>query len=161
MQGNPTITDKLQRILANELAASDQYFIHSRMLADWGFFALAERMDHESLEERSHADKIIQRMLFLEAKPDMSQRDGLNVGTTVPEMIAKDLTVEMGVRELLLDLIDTCEELKDYQTRETLLPLLNDTEEDHILFLETQQRLIASLGLQNYLQSQKGSEPTA
>lgn len=158
MKGNPTITAALQTILNNELAASDQYFIHSRMLHDWGYFSLAERMEHESLEERSHADQIIQRMLFLESTPNLSAREALNVGTDVPSILSNDLQVEMDVRALLLDNIALCEKERDFQTRETLTPLLNDTEEDHIHFLEQQIFLISQLGIANYLQSIQGSE---
>ena len=153
MKGNPQVIEKLQVILNNELAASDQYFVHSRMLDDWGLDAIAERMEHESLEERQHADVIIKRMLFLEAAPDLTKRAGINIGQTVPEMIDNDLEVEYSVRKLLLAAIATCEQVQDYQTRESLLPLLHDTEEDHIHFLEQQQFQIKAFGLQNYLQT--------
>lgn len=153
MKGNPTVIEHMQGLLANELAASDQYLIHSRMYQDWGLDALYTRMEHESLEEREHADHLIQRMLFLEAVPDLSQRDGLKVGKTVPEMLANDLEVEFMVQSQLKDAIALCEDVKDFQSREMLLKLLYDTEEDHIHWLEQQLRLIDLVGLENYLQS--------
>jgi len=156
MRGDPNVLEHLQKLLGNELAASDQYLIHSRMYQDWGLEALYRRMEHESLEERGHADVLIQRMLFLEGTPDLEARDPLKVGTTVPEMLTKDLEVERAVQDLLKDAIATCEERRDYETREVLEKLLYDTEEDHIFFLEQQLRLIEMVGLPNYLQRHMG-----
>jgi bacterioferritin len=154
MQGNPKVIDQLQRLLANELAAIDQYFIHSRMYEDWGLQALYERIDHESVEERGHASMLIRRMLFLEATPDLSQRDGLRVGASVPEMLANDLNLEYEVASALKEAIAVCESERDYQSREILAQILKDTEEDHAYWLEQQLGLIDKLGLPNYLQSQ-------
>lgn len=156
MQGDPRILQHLQTLLGNELAASDQYLLHSRMYQDWGLEALYQRMEHESLEERGHADQIIQRMLFLEGQPDLEKRDPLKIGKTVPEMFANDLAVEYAVQDLLKQAIAACEEVADYDTREMLKGLLADTEEDHIYWLEQQLRLIDMLGLPNYLQTQLG-----
>ena len=157
MQGNPKVLEQLQRLLANELAAIDQYFIHSRMYEDWGLQALYARIDHESVEERGHASMLIRRMLFLEATPDLSQRDGLRVGSTVPEMLANDLQLEYEVAAALKEAIAVCELERDYQSREILEQILRDTEEDHAYWLEQQLGLIDKMGLPNYLQSQMRS----
>lgn len=154
MKGNPEVIVHLQRLLANELAAIDQYFIHSRMYEDWGFAKLFERIAHEATEEKEHASMLIRRMLFLEATPDLSQRDGLRVGATVPEMLANDLQVEYEVAAALKEAIACCEQQRDFQTRTILLQLLRDTEEDHAYWLEQQLGLIDQVGLQNYLQAQ-------
>jgi bacterioferritin len=154
MKGDVKVIDSLNRLLASELTAMDQYFIHSRMYQDWGFTKLYERIDHEFDDEKGHAAALIERILFLEGRPDMSTRDGLRVGRDVPEMLQNDLKVEYEVGQLLKDAIALCEQKRDYQTREILEQLLADTEEDHAYWLEQQLRLIGLLGLQNYLQSQ-------
>ncbi|MBK1644168.1 bacterioferritin [Thiocapsa imhoffii] len=154
MKGHPDVIAQLQRLLANELAAIDQYFIHSRMYEDWGYLKLFERIDHETTEEKDHASMLIRRMLFLEATPDLSQRDGLRVGATVPQMLANDLQLEYDVAAALKEAIVCCEREQDFQTRQVLEQLLRDTEEDHAYWLEQQLRLIEQVGLQNYLQAQ-------
>ncbi len=154
MKGNPNVISQLQRLLAGELASIDQYFIHSRMYEDWGYNKLFTRIDHETEEEKQHATLLIRRMLFLEATPDMSQREGLKVGAAVPEMLANDLQTEYDVAAALKEAIACCEQERDYQTREILKKLLADTEEDHAYWLEQQLGLIDKIGLQNYLQSQ-------
>ena len=97
MKGSPKVIEQLQLMLANELAAIDQYFIHSRMYEDWGLTRLFERINHESEEEKEHATALIRRILFLEGTPDMTQREGLRVGTDVPSMLANDLQLEYAV----------------------------------------------------------------
>jgi bacterioferritin len=154
MKGSAKVLEQLQTLLANELAARDQYFAHARMYDDWGLSKLYERIYHEMEEETQHADAIIQRMLFLEGTPDLSQRDALHVGTDVPSMLRNDLKVEYAVAKLLKESIAVCEEERDYQTREILEKLLEDTEVDHAYWLEKQLGLIDKIGLQNYLQSQ-------
>lgn len=154
MKGNAKVITQLQRLLANELTAIDQYFIHSRMYEDWGYTKLYERIGHETEEEKEHADKLIRRMLFLEATPDLSQRDGLRIGADVPAMLQNDLQLEYDVAAALKEAIAVCEEARDFQTRTILEVLLHDTEEDHAYWLEQQLGLIEKLGLQNYLQSQ-------
>lgn len=154
MKGKAKVLEHLQSLLAHELTSIDQYFIHSRMYEDWGFSKLHERIAHETEEEMQHADALIKRMLFLEATPDLSQRDGLNVGSDVPAMLKNDLDLEYAVAEALKEAIAGCEAESDYQTREILEKLLADTEEDHAYWLEQQIELIDKLGLQNYLQSQ-------
>lgn len=154
MKGNPKVIEQLQRLLASELAAIDQYFIHSRMYEDWGLDKLYQRIGHETDEERGHADKLIRRMLFLEATPDLAQRDGLRVGADVPGMLKNDLNLEYAVAGALKAAMACCEAERDYQTRDILLTLLKDTEEDHAWWLERQLGLIDKMGLENYLQSQ-------
>ncbi|WP_286240277.1 bacterioferritin [Neptuniibacter halophilus] len=156
MKGNQRVIDALNSLLAMELAAMDQYFIHSRMYDDWGLHKLYERIDHEFDDEKGHAAALIERMLFLEGTPDMVTRDGFKVGTDVPSMLESDLRVEYEVAQRLKDTIKLCEEEQDYQTREILEKLLEDTEEDHAYWLEKQLGLIKRIGLQNYLQSQMG-----
>ena len=157
MQGKQNIIDALNGLLAMELAAMDQYFIHSRMYEDWGLYKLYERIDHEFDDEKSHASKLIQRMLFLEGTPDMTKRTGFKVGTEVVSMLESDLRVEYEVAKELKDVIELCEKEKDFVTREILESLLDDTEMDHAYWLEQQLGLIKKVGLENYLQSQMGS----
>ena len=154
MKGNQKIIDQLNALLAYELAAMDQYFIHSQMYLDWGLNKLYERIDHEFDDERSHAQKLIERMLFLEGTPDMTQRTGFKVGKDVAEMIESDLRVEYEVDAKLKEVIALCESEKDYVTRDMLVELLDDTEMDHAHWLEQQLGLIKRLGLSNYLQAQ-------
>lgn len=160
MQGNPKIIDTLNSLLAGELTAVDQYLIHGEMYADMGLGQLAEKSLHESDHERQHARAIIQRILFLEGKPDLSKREALNVGSTVPEMLKSDLAVEYHVVKTLTAAIAQCEAAEDYVTRDMLRIQLDDTEMDHAYFLEKQLRLIQLTGLQNYLQSQMGDTPS-
>ena len=154
MKGNDKIIDTLNVLLADELTAMDQYFIHSRMYDDWGLSRLYERIDHEMEDEKRHADALIKRILFLEGIPDLSGRSPLNIGKDVPEMLKNDLALEMGVIEALKKAVASCEQAQDYQTREILEAMLADTEEDHTYWLEKQLGLIDKIGLQNYLQSQ-------
>lgn len=154
MKGSPAVIAQLQMLLAGELVAIDQYFIHSRMYDDWGYRKLFERLDHETEEEKEHADRIIKRMLFLEAAPDLSQRHPLRVGSDVPSMLRNDLAVEYEVTAALKQAMRICEQEQDYQTREILRILLQDTEEDHAYWLEQQLGLIDTIGIQRYLQTQ-------
>lgn len=154
MKGNPKIIDALNGLLANELAAMDQYFLHSQMYRDWGLTKLYERIDHEFDDERGHATKLIERMLFLEGKPDMKTREAIHIGQDVPEMLQNDLNLEVLVQKQLKEAIALCEGEQDYVTRDMLETLLDDTEMDHAYFLEQQLRLIRLTGLENYLQSQ-------
>lgn len=156
MKGNQRVIDALNSLLALELAAMDQYFIHSRMYDDWGLQKLFERIDHEFDDEKGHAAALIERMLFLEGTPDMTKRDGFKVGSDVPSMLQSDLRVEYEVAQRLKDTIKLCEDEQDYQSREILEKLLEDTEVDHAYWLEKQLGLIDKIGLPNYLQSQMG-----
>jgi len=154
MQSNQKIIDALNVLLANELSAMDQYFIHSRMYLDWGLHKLYERIDHEVTDEKAHASAIIERILFLEGTPDMSKRDALQIGPDVPSMLQNDLNVEYSVGKLLKQTMALCEQQQDYVTRAMLQKLLDDTENDHAHWLEQQLRQIKLFGLPNYLQSQ-------
>lgn len=159
MKGSQKIIDALNGLLAMELAAMDQYFIHSQMYQDWGLHKLYERIAHEFDDEKGHATALIERMLFLEGTPDMVTRDGFKVGTDVKSMLESDLRVENEVAERLKAAIALCEEERDYTTRDTLVPLLDDTEMDHAYWLEQQLGLIERLGMENYIQSQMGEAP--
>jgi len=154
MKGNTNIIKHLNDLLAGELTAVDQYLIHGEMYQDMGLVRLAEKTLHESDHERQHAKAIIQRILFLEGIPDLSKRDGLKIGQTVPGMLQSDLDVEYQVAAHLKAVIAACEAASDFVTREMLLVQLEDTEMDHAYFLEKQLRLIDLIGLQNYQQSQ-------
>jgi bacterioferritin len=153
MKGHPKVIDYLNFLLSGELAARDQYFIHSRMYHEWGYTKLFERIGHEMQDETDHADALIRRILLLEGTPKMVSAD-IRVGKDVPEMLQLDLDTEFEVRDNLKKGIALCEESGDYVTREMLRAQLEDTEEDHAHWLEQQLGLIARLGLQNYLQSQ-------
>ena len=161
MKGSKKVIEQLQKLLNNELAARDQYFAHSRMYRDWGLGRLYERIDHEMREEIEHADALIERMLFLEAEPDLSKPDKLHIGSDVPEMLRNDLAVEYEVADALKEAIRICEKEQDYDTRRILSKLLEDTEMDHAYWLERQLRLIDMVGLKNYLQSQMGDPAPA
>jgi bacterioferritin len=154
MKGNAQVLQQLSILLRGELAARDQYFTHSRMYADWGLTKLYERINHEMQDEVQHAAALIERILFLEGTPDLSQQDGLNIGKTVPEMLSSDLAFEYQVIGDLKTAIAVCEREQDYETRNILLKILAETEEDHSYWLEKQLGLIEKIGLQNYLQSQ-------
>lgn len=152
MRGNPEVIDYLNMLIGGELAARDQYLIHSRMYEDWGLNTIYERINHEMEEEATHADAIIRRVLFLEGTPNMS-RDGLDVGHDVVSCLKSDLALEYRVREHLAKGIKLCEDKGDYISRDMLRQQLEDTEEDHTYWLEKQLRLIELIGLQNYIQS--------
>lgn len=154
MKGNQSVIGALNALLAYELAAMDQYFIHSQMYQDWGLTKLYERIAHEFEDEKGHATKLIERILFLEGTPDMVTRSGFMVGKEVPDMLESDLRVEYTVTEKLKETVALCEIEQDYVTRDMLMILLEDTEMDHAYWLEQQLGLIKRLGLSNYLQSQ-------
>lgn len=154
MKASTQVIDALNGLLAYELAAMDQYFIHSEMYADWGYSKLHARIAHEFDDEKGHAKQLIERMLFLGGRPDMVTRDGLNIGHDVPSMLQSDLDVEEAVGNALKNAIALCESEKDFVTRGILEELLDDTERDHAFWLEQQLGLIKHLGLENYLQSQ-------
>lgn len=154
MKGNDQVIAHLNDLLAGELTAIDQYFIHSRMYENWGYGKLYERIAHEVQDETNHADALIKRILFLEGMPNLSTREPLKVGQSVPEMLQNDLDVELAVVQHLRKVMAFCESVQDYQTREILLVMLEDTEHDHAHWLEQQLGMIKTIGLENYLQSQ-------
>lgn len=153
MQGNPEVIDYLNMLIGGELAARDQYLIHSRMYEDWGLSKIYERINHEMEEESMHADAIIRRVLFLEGTPNMDRHD-INVGDDVVSCLKADLALEYEVREKLAKGVKLCEEKGDFVTRDMLRQQMSDTEEDHTYWLEKQLGLIEKIGLQNYIQSQ-------
>jgi bacterioferritin len=154
MKGHDQVIAYLNELLAGELTAIDQYFIHSRMYENWGYSKLYERIAHEVQDETAHADALIKRILFLEGTPDLSKREPLQVGIHVEAMLKNDLAVELKVVQDLRRVMKFCESVQDYQTREILKVMLEDTEHDHAHWLEQQLGMIQQMGLQNFLQAQ-------
>jgi len=158
MKGDQSIIDELNGLLAYEMLAADQYFVHAHVYEDLGYLRLFSRIKHEQEEELEHAQKLIRRILFLGGRPDLGGRQTPTIGTGVPAMLQADLDMENLVVGELRRVIALVESKRDYVTRDMLLVLLDDTEEDHVYWLEKQLRLIDAMGLQNYLQSQKGGD---
>jgi bacterioferritin len=153
MQGDPQVIQHLQAQLRNELTAINQYFLHYRILKHWGFERLAKKEHEESMGEMKHADRLMERILMLDALPNLQDLGKLLVGEDVPEILDCDLRSERGAQAAVKDGIAHCESVRDYVSRELLEAILKDTEE-HIDFLETQLDVLAKIGLQNYLQLQ-------
>jgi bacterioferritin len=155
MQGDPQVIQHLQAQLKNELTATNQYFVHYRILKHWGFDRLAKKEYEESIGEMKHADRLMERILFLDALPNLQDLGKLLVGEDVPEILDCDLRSERGAQATVQAGIAHCEAVRDYVSREILAAILVNTEE-HIDWLETQIDLVNKVGLQNYLQSQMG-----
>ena len=156
MKGDPTVIDYLNRALTNELTAINQYWLHYRVLHHWGINKLAEYERHESIDEMKHADKLIERILFLDGLPNLQNLGKLFIGQSPKEALECDLKLEMqAVPDLKAGIID-CEAANDYVSRKLLADIL-ESEEEHIDWLETQLALIERLGEQNYLQTKIGS----
>lgn len=157
MKGHPDVVDYLKFLLRGELAARDQYFLHSRRYEDLGLHALYERINHEMEEEAQHADALLKRILFLEGEPDM-RPEPFEAGVSVEEMLQRDLQLEYTVRAHLAKGAALCEQHADYVSRDILVAQMHDTEEDHTHWLEQQLRLIKLIGLERYQQSRMGKE---
>lgn len=153
MKSSQKVIDYLNFLLAGELGARDQYFIHSQMYAEWELGKLHDRIYHEMEDETLHARLLINRIIMLGGTPNM-QVGEINIGADVPAMLKSDLDLEYAVQEHLKEGIAICEAERDYVTRDMLVGQLKDTEEDHAHWLEKQLRLVDLMGLQNYLQSQ-------
>ena len=151
MKGDPQVIDFLNKALLNELTAVNQYWLHYRMLANWGVAKLAEFERHESIDEMKHADMLAERILFLEGLPNFQALGKLKIGENVEEILKSDLAVELEAIPLLKDAIAHCESARDYISREIFEKIL-DNEEEHVDFLERQFDMIERMGLQNYVQ---------
>lgn len=158
MKGDDKVIEYLNIALTNELTAINQYFLHSRILMDWGMTKLGAKAYEESIEEMQHADVLIQRILFLEGLPQMQELNKLNIGENVKEMFECDLKVENKAIPDLRDAIEHCEKVRDFVSRDIFQKILHD-EESHIDWIESQLHLIDIMGIGNYIQSV--SEPTA
>jgi bacterioferritin len=155
MKGNRKVIDYLNKALRHELTAVNQYWLHYRLLDNWGYKALAKQWRKESIEEMQHADKLIERIIFLDGNPNMQTLDSLRIGQTVKEVLDRDLQAETEARALYEEAATHCHSVKDYVTRGLFEQLMHD-EEHHIDFLETQIDLVAKLGPELYAQHHIG-----
>ena len=155
MKGDPKVIEYLNRGLRSELTAISQYWVHYRMLDNWGLKDLAKKWREESIEEMHHADKFVDRLIFLEGFPNMQVLDPLRIGQNVKEVLECDLKAEYDARALYQEAATYCASVKDYPSRDLFEELMTD-EEHHIDFLETQLDLVAKLGIQLYSQGHMG-----
>jgi bacterioferritin len=155
MQGDTDVIEYLNKALRHELTAVNQYWLHYRLLENWGYRSMAKKWRQESIEEMQHADKLIERILFFDGAPNMQTLDTLHIGQTVKEVIERDLQAEVEARALYEEAASHCHTVKDYVTYRLFAELMQ-AEEDHIDFLETQLDLIGRLGLELYAQHHIG-----
>jgi bacterioferritin len=155
MKGDPKVIEFLNRGLRSELTAINQYWLHYRMLDDWGYKDLAKKWRAESIEEMHHADKFVDRILFLEGFPNLQVLDPLRIGQNVKEVLESDLAAEYDARSLYQEAATFCQSVKDYPSRELFEELMAD-EEGHIDFLETQLELVKQVGIELYSQKHMG-----
>jgi bacterioferritin len=153
MKGHKEVIDLLNEVLAGELVAINQYFLHAKMCKNWGYLRIASKVRHESIDEMKHAEQLADRILFLEGLPNLQRLDTLHIGETVPTQLQSDLDLEQRAVKLLNDGIRLCRDRGDVAS-EALLTGILVSEEEHIDWLETQLQLIASLGEQAYLAEQ-------
>ena len=153
MKGDPKVLELLNEALKNELTATNQYWLHYRLLDNWGVHKLAQFERGESIDEMKHADKLAERILFLDGLPNFQMLGRLRIGESVEEVLRADLDLEYEAREQLQGAIAHCETVRDYVSREVFERIL-ESEEEHIDFLETQFEMIGRMGLQNYIQLQ-------
>jgi bacterioferritin len=158
MKGDAKVIEFLNAALKNELTAINQYFLHSRMLRDWGVSELAKKEHDASIEEMHHADWLIERILFLEGLPNLQDLGKLFIGENVKEILECDMKTEHMAIPVLRDAIEHCEKVRDYGSRDIFNKILHN-EEEHVDYIETQIELIVQIGIQNYIQLQ--SKPNA
>jgi bacterioferritin len=157
MKGNDAVIEALQNVLTAELSAINEYIVHSEMFDDWGYDRLAAMVKKDAIEEMGHAEKAIERMLFLEAKPNVAKPLNVNIGDTIPEMFKNDLNLEYNAVAHLNKCIQVAVEADDNGSRELFESILKD-EEEHVDWIETQLSMIEQMGLANYLTAMSSEE---
>jgi len=153
VKGDPRVIDMLNEVLTGELTAINQYFLHARMCKNWGYEHLGQHIYKESIDEMKHADKLIERVLFLDGLPNLQRLGKLNIGTTAPEVLANDLALEMQAIPMLNKYVQACRDIGDNGSEHLLKEILV-SEEEHVDWLESQLELIEQVGEQNYLAQQ-------
>lgn len=153
MKGDKKVIQHLNKVLLNELTAINQYFLHARMFKNWGLKKLGDYEQHESIDEMKHADRLMERIFFLEGLPGMQALNRLRIGETVAEVLQADLELEFEAIALLKDAIQHSESVRDFASRDLFAEILS-AEEEHVDFIETQQEMIRQMGLANYIQLQ-------